>query len=72
MNQQPHPDEITDWQALKAIKRGAMQAADTAAMNAMYEALEAGKSKQEAETIFNNTYKAVLNANQHNVLPHTR
>lgn len=56
-----HPDAITDWQAFKEIKRGGRQAADTAAMEAYWLALESGKSKEEAERIFSQTYKMVLN-----------
>lgn len=57
MTTTPHPDATTDWQAFKAIKRGSMQAADTAAMEAMFDALDAGVGKEEANEIFNNTYK---------------
>jgi len=53
---QPHPDEIKDFHDLKAIKRGSKQAADDAAMDAMWQAIEEGKSKAEAEKIFNQTY----------------
>lgn len=56
----PHPDTIKDWQDFKAIKRGGRQEADTAAMNAMLEALNNGKTRAEAETIFNQTYKTYL------------
>lgn len=55
----PHPDTIKDWHDFKAIKRGGRQEADTAAMNAMWDALEAGKGREEAETIFLNTYKSI-------------
>jgi hypothetical protein len=51
-----HPDELKDWQDLKALKRGSRQAADDQAMNAMWEALESGKSKEEANKIFSDTY----------------
>lgn len=56
----PHPDTLKDWQDFKAIKRGSMQAADDAAMEAYWLAMEAGLSKEEAEKIFNDTYKLVI------------
>lgn len=51
-----HPDTILQQAQAKAITRGSRQAADDKAMDAMWEALEAGKSREEAETIFSNTY----------------
>lgn len=60
MIQQPHPDEPLTQQAIKNIKRGALQAADDRAMEAMWQALESGMSKEEAERIFSNTYKKML------------
>lgn len=62
LTQQPHPDEIKDWHDFKAIKRGGKQAADDAAMDAYWLALEEGKSKEEAGKIFSETYNTVLNA----------
>lgn len=59
-----HPDTITDWQAFKELKRGSRQAADTAAMNAMWDAIEAGRSKEEYEAIFSQTYINVLTMTQ--------
>lgn len=49
---EPHPDHLTDLYRLKAIERGGMQAIETSAMNAMWDALERGASKEEAERIF--------------------
>lgn len=49
---EPHPDTIADYHRLKSIQKGGRQAITTAAMNAMYDALEEGKSKEEAERIF--------------------
>jgi hypothetical protein len=60
MQQFEHPDTHTDYRALKQIRRGSLQSADTAAMNAMFDAIEAGKSRVEAERIFFNTYKQFL------------
>lgn len=52
-----HPDLLQAQQQAKAITRGSRQAADTAAMNAMWDAIEAGKSREEYEKVFNETYK---------------
>jgi fructose-1,6-bisphosphatase/sedoheptulose 1,7-bisphosphatase-like protein len=59
-----HPDELKDWQDLKALKRGSRQAADEAAMDAMWEALESGKSKEEVNKIFSTTYMSFLTQNK--------
>lgn len=56
MNQTEHPDTLPNQTATKAITRGSRQAADDQAMNAMWEAIEEGKSREEAEEIFCNTY----------------
>lgn len=61
MMQLPHPDTLKDWHDLKAIKRGSMQAADDAAMEAYWLAMEAGLSKEEAAEVFSKTYKQFLN-----------
>lgn len=61
MLQLPHPDAFTDWQAFKELKCGGRQAAEDVAMEAMWQALEQGRSKEEAEKVFNDTYKKVLN-----------
>jgi hypothetical protein len=47
-----HPDHLTDLHALKQIQRGGMQAIETAAMNAMWDAIEQGKGREEAEEVF--------------------
>lgn len=60
LTQPQHPDTHTNYRALKQIRRGSRQAADTAAMEAMYDAIEAGRSKEEAEKVFNDTYKQFL------------
>ncbi|HEX6427968.1 MAG TPA: hypothetical protein VF008_09795 [Niastella sp.] len=60
MIQQPHPDTLSDWESLKAIKRGSMQAADDKAIEAYLRAIEAGKSKDEAGEIFIKTYQKFL------------
>lgn len=57
---EPHPDLLQALQAAKQITRGGLQAADTASMDSMWEALESGKSREEAETIFSNTYLKFL------------
>lgn len=60
----PHPDELKDWQDLKALKRGSRQAADDMAMNAMWEAIECGKSKEEVEVIYSQTYLNVVHGKE--------
>lgn len=57
MNQPEHPDTPADYRALKAIHRGGTQAADSAAMEAMWRALEEGKSVDEAGEVFVRTYQ---------------
>lgn len=56
MTHVPHPDEPLHRTQVKQITRGSRQAADDQAMNAMWEAIEAGKNREEAEEIFCNTY----------------
>lgn len=51
-----HPDTLTAYHALKQITRGGRQATTTAAMDAMWEAMEAGKSKEEAEEIYSSFF----------------
>lgn len=60
MTPEPHPDTLLNQAATKQITRGSRQAADTAAMNAMWEVLDRGGSKEEAERIFQETYLKVL------------
>jgi len=56
----PHPDALTNQQAVKAITRGGRQAADDQAMEAMWQALDEGRSREEANKIFSQTYINVL------------
>jgi hypothetical protein len=56
----PHPDELQTRQQVKSITRGGTQAADDKAMEAMWVALESGRSKEEANEIFSQTYIKVL------------
>lgn len=60
MNPQLHPDTLLHQQQIKQIRRGGTQAADTAAMEAMFDAITAGKSREEAEKVFTNTYKKYI------------
>jgi hypothetical protein len=55
-----HPDTLATQTAIKSITRGGTQAADDKAMEAMWQAIEHGRSKEEANEIFNDTYKKVL------------
>lgn len=59
MTPEPHPDLSHDYRALKAIHRGGTQAADSAAMEAYWRALESG-SKDEANKVFSDTYKKFI------------
>lgn len=52
----PHPDILDHQHQVKQITRGGRQVADTAAMEKMFDALTAGKSKEEANKIFSQTY----------------
>lgn len=54
---EPHPDEISDYRALKEVTTGGTQSADDQAMEAFYDALSEGKSKDEAGEIFIKTYQ---------------
>jgi hypothetical protein len=47
-----HPDTAQDYQRLKQIQRGGKQAIETTAMNAMWDAIEEGRSREEAEKIY--------------------
>lgn len=57
---QPHPDTLTNHQAIKQITRGGTQAADDMAIEAMWQALEKGASKEEANKIFSQTYQLLI------------
>lgn len=54
-----HPDLYEAHRAAKAITRGGTQATDDVAMEAMWRALDSGKTKEEAEKVFFETYKKV-------------
>lgn len=56
MRQPDHPDTLTDYYRLKQIKKGSKQAIEDRAMNAMYDAIERGESKEEAEKVFVNHF----------------
>lgn len=60
MTIQPHPDTLLHQHQVKQITRGGRQAADSAAMEAMWCALDRGKSREEAKDIFSQTYIKVL------------
>jgi hypothetical protein len=60
MTQEPHPDLLVDYHAARQINRGGNQSADDKAMEAMWQAIERGESKEEAETIFSETYQKGL------------
>lgn len=60
MNQPEHPDLLLQQSATKSITRGARQTADTAAMEAYYDAIEAGKSKDEAGELFIKTFQKMV------------
>lgn len=49
---EPHPDTLQDYYRLKSIEKGSKQAIETTAMNAMWDALEEGRSREEAEKVF--------------------
>lgn len=51
-----HPDTAHDYYRLKAIEKGGKQAIETSAMNAMWDALDRGASKEEAEKVFFNHF----------------
>ena len=57
---EPHPDTHLHQQQVKQITRGGKQAADDKAMEAMFDALDSGKSREEANQIFSQTYINVL------------
>lgn len=51
-----HPDTLNNHRAVKQITRGSRQAADDAAMEAYWQAIERGESKDKAGEIFIKTY----------------
>lgn len=61
LNLEPHPDLHLDYHRLKSIEKGGKQAIETTAMNAMWDAIEEGKGREEAERI----YFSFFNKNSH-------
>jgi hypothetical protein len=59
-----HPDTHEAYRALKQITRGGNQAADDQAMEAYHRAIDEGRSKGEAETIFSETYLKIVHGRQ--------
>lgn len=57
---EPHPDQLQAQAATKAITRGGTQAADSAAMEAYYDALSEGKTVDQAGEVFIKTYQKGL------------
>lgn len=47
-----HPDTAQDYYRLKQIEKGGKQAIETSAMNAMWDAIDNGATKEEAEKIY--------------------
>lgn len=70
MTQEPHPDTLTAYQQAKAITRGSMQAADDQAIKAYHRALDEGRSREEAEKQYFETFKRFND--DHKPIPHTR
>jgi hypothetical protein len=64
MTPEPHPDQLLHESQVKKITRGGRQAATDAAMDAMWEAIEAGNSREEFEKVFSETYIKVLHGKQ--------
>lgn len=46
---EPHPDHLSDYARLKAIRRGSRQAIEDSAIDAYHKALDEGKGREEAE-----------------------
>lgn len=53
---EPHPDTLSAYQQAKAFTRGSMQAADDTAIKAYHKAIDEGRSRQEAEQQYFETY----------------
>lgn len=64
-----HPDLLLQQHAIKQIARGSRQFADDKAMEAYWSALEEGKSAEEAEAIFSETYYKIVRNGKETVLP---
>lgn len=52
MINETHPDLHQDYHRLKQISRGGMEAIETSAMNAMWDALDNGATREEAQAIY--------------------
>lgn len=61
---QDHPDTLTAYQQAKSITRGSMAAADDAAIKAYHRALEEGRSREEAEQQYFETFKRFNNGKE--------
>lgn len=57
---EPHPDTALQHAQVKQITRGGTQSADTAAMEAYYDGIKAGKTVDEAGEVFIKTYQKNL------------
>ena len=57
---EPHPDLYSAQQSTKRITTGGTQAADDQAMEAYWQAIAAGESKDKAGEVFIKTYQKVL------------
>jgi hypothetical protein len=51
-----HPDTLQAWQQAKEIRRGSMAALEDKAIKAYHNALDAGKSRGEAEEEYFETF----------------
>lgn len=60
MTQPEHPDLLLQHHAVKQITRGGTQYADDMAMDAYWQALDEGKSVDEAGIIFSETYYKII------------
>lgn len=67
--QPDHPDALQAQAATKQITTGGRQAADTAAMEAYYDAIEQGKTVDEAGEVFIRTYQKHINNGKETLLP---
>ena len=46
---EPHPDQLSDYHALKQIRVGSKQAIEDSAIESYHKALDEGRGKREAE-----------------------
>lgn len=61
MNLPEHPDTHLYHAQVKSITRGGTQAADDMAMEAMWQALVRGESKEDIEKVFFDTFSKARN-----------